>query len=180
MPIKRVPGPAQKTLRATINALDNHVGKTGWFKSARYQPEPGETHAPLVADVARLQEFGGRANNVTIPPRPTLRPTIASKSALWVKTFQKLTKDSLRGTLNPKLILQGVVDLAAANWRTAITRLRTPKLSEATIARRKEKYLSKSKTTSKTLKSGIDKPLVETGYMLATLSGEVTRGNTRR
>ena len=158
--IRRVPGPAQQGLLNTIRVLDTTVGKTGWFRSAKY---PGGTS---VAFVAAQNELGNPAKN--IPPRPFIRPTITKKRTEWLKIAQQLISESINGKRNPKTIFELVASKAAAHIRNAIAELKSPALAPATIAARL--YLRADTANV----GGLTKPLIDTKLMYNTLTYEVT------
>lgn len=185
MPIKRVDGPGKKYLINTARVVSEYVARVGWFEGKRY---PSSDGGELVAEVAAQNEFGNPAKR--IPPRPTMRPTIRKQKNNWIRLSKQLIQESLRGRLNPLMIYERLGLKAAADWRTSITRLLYPKLSDATILRRAERTAAYSRLKTKgsktqklaQLKSNptFTKPLVHTKLMLNSLNNEVTRDNTRR
>jgi hypothetical protein len=120
--------------------------RVGFFENAKY---PDGTP---VAMIAAIQDFG--APSVGIPPRPFFRNMIAAKSGEWpaaiAESLRQEDYDAARA-----LALAG--DAIAGQLRQSIIDTNTPPLAPATIRRK-----------------GFDKPLVETGHMLNSVSFEVS------
>jgi len=153
-------------LYAALNTVnDKRVGKVGWFEGSNYVDENGRTTP--VAEVAAQNEFGNPSLN--IPPRATLRPTIAKRRTYWQKVAAKATKDVLEGkapNFDHVLELMGLV--AASDFGDAINQLSEPALRPATIDARIRKQKK-----GRILFGGINKPLIESGIMLKTLTSIV-------
>lgn len=151
-----------EALRAGGLSNDRRVGKVGWFKDNRY-PETGTP----VAEIAAQNEFGNPAKY--IPPRPTLRPTISKKREYWKRVARKGAMDILKeGVTTPGHVLEVVGLTAADDFRGAINQLKAPALSPRTIDARIQK-----KKKGRILFAGVDKPLIESGIMLKTLTNVV-------
>lgn len=124
----------------------------GWFPSSTYPEEQG---GEKVAAVAFKQEFGDRI----IPARPFMRPTVAKQSKHWGVIVKSLIK--------PDAQAEDVMDLIGLRMqgdiRKTIAEITTPPLSEFTLERRRERG------------NNSEKPLNDTGYMIATLTS-VTQG----
>ncbi len=154
-----------KITRKTNDALEKAIKEinkrnlsVGWFESSKY-----EDGTP-VAQVASQNEFGSPANNR--PPRPFMRNAISENSTRWAKTSAKISKDILNGSnVLTSLNLLGVV--VEADIKKSITSITAPALALSTINARKNRSSNKKPATT------INKPLVDTGYMLATVTSEV-------
>lgn len=140
---------------------ENIVGKVGWFPSLKY-----ENGAP-VAGVAAIQEFGSAAKK--IPPRPFMRPTISQKSGTWRQTATKMAERMVAGKATYNDLLDVVGQQASANVRETIESIQSPALKESTIANR-----LRPKRDKKTIGLA-DKPLVDTGTMLNTITNTVEK-----
>lgn len=146
-------------LKQAIKDINKKEVQVGWFESSTYE------NGMKVAQVAYMDEFGRLSNNQ--PPRPFFRNAIKDNKLRWSQTIQKISKDILNGSnVLTSLNLLGVV--VESDVRKSITDLISPALSPVTIAIRKQK-LAKGRSVAST----IEKPLVDTGYMLATLTSEV-------
>lgn len=145
MTVRRVAGPGARITTA-LRELDDFVGKTGWFETARY-----EDGTP-VAYVASIQEFGSPEQG--IPPRPTMRPTAAAKEREWAELMASGARAVLRGDREPAQVLELVALRAAGDVQEAIRAVVSPPLKPSTIARK-----------------GFAKPLVDTGQMLQAVTG---------
>lgn len=182
--IQRVPG-LRDDIRIAVAALGEKTGAVGWFESSKY-----EDGAP-VAGVAAVQEYGSAKRG--IPPRPFFRPTAEQQAGAWKATAAQVSKGILQGHLKPDALMEALSLKAEADVRVAITKLLTPQLSLLTLqARKHKKEQDGSKGpvqpfTAKTLGklqrsrdegppdvSGVStKPLVDSGYLLATLTSKV-------
>lgn len=171
MKVIRKKGKGAYFLEKALKGLSNVDGKVGWFKSAKYED------GTAVALIAAIQEFGYPEKN--IPARPTLRPMIREKRELWRRVMRSEARKILKGEQTSKGAMEVLTLIAAGNWRQAITQLNSPALSPRTVAARKARYARKgvSKKAAKVLKKypvmGIDKPLVDQGYLLTTLTSVV-------
>lgn len=160
MKITRKPG-TSVALRQTVKTLDDAKARVGWFPAAKY-----ETGAP-VAGVAYVQEFGSPKKG--IPPRPFMRTTAAEKQQEWAKTAGDLTRAAGQGKIAPGNIMTALALAAEGHVRATITKIYDPALAPATIAARKRKLADGGVSA----KASIEKPLVASGIMLATLTSEV-------
>lgn len=181
MQVRHVPGPGLAALQTAIKGLTKAESRVGWFPSARY-----EDGTP-VAGVMMVQEFGSAKNG--IPPRPTMRPTVAAKQTAWASQAAGASKAVLNGSLPPHGAVAALAMMAEADVRRAIIDLKSPPLSILTLLARKNR-----KNTGRKIKgagelgaldkagradgppdvSGVStKPLNDTGLALATLTHEV-------
>ena len=141
-------GPGVAKVLAAIKGLDGMEGKTGWFETAHY---PDGTP---VAYVATIHEFG----TPRIPARPFMRPAVACHGGDWMEALASGTRASLNGGPAPEQVLELVTLQAAGNVAEEIQAVTAPPLSPVTIKRK-----------------GFDKPLVDTGQMLQSVTGKVER-----
>ena len=106
-----------------------------------------------MASIAFLQEFGSKI----IPARPFMRPTIAKQSKHWGVIVRQLVK--------PDAKAEDVIELVGLRMqgdiRQTITEIVNPPLAEFTREQRRARG------------NGSEKPLNDTGYMLATLTSMV-------
>lgn len=139
-------------IKATFNRVPEQfegiVAQIG-FPSGKNYPD-----GTPVAYVATIQEFGAPA--VNIPPRPFMRPTVRQQKDKWVKLVEKGIPHVVMGKLTAFQVLDGVGMQAAGDIQTTISSIYSPPNSPATIKRK-----------------GSAKPLVDTGYMLASVSNSV-------
>lgn len=156
-----------QNIENAIKALKNKSVNIGWFPSARY--EDGTS----VAYVAYIQEKGYEPKN--IPPRPFLRPTVIRCENKW----KRLARGYVKQIINGERTVDGALDLLGveieADVRRSIQLVREPVLKRRTI----EARIARSKNYKRATKSqalGLTKPLVDTGYMLATVSHEIVEG----
>lgn len=104
-----------------------------------------------VAEVAAINEFG--APEAGIPSRPFFSGMIAEKSPDWGDKFAKLLDLSDYDT---NRALKRMGDGIAGQLRQSIVDTKEPPNAPSTIA-----------------KKGFDKPLIDTGHMLASVDKEV-------
>ena len=140
-------GNLERHLAELEKSLTDKKAVVGWFPTAVYPS--GEP----VALVAAKNEFGDRIT----PPRPFIRPTISDKKNEWSEILGHLIKQGRTGEESLELValkMQGDIN-------SAIIEVTEPELAESTLATRKKRGNSS------------DKPLNDTGYMMATLIGVV-------
>jgi|SRR6188474_648746 len=159
MGVTRVVGEGMKQLDVMLAGLDDKVGKVGWFDGAKY--DTGET----IASVAATQELGNSAHY--IPPRPFMRPTIAERQNEWRGTAEKGAREIVKGKSTTATLAEKIGLKAAGDIREKIASIWTPKLSDFTIQERRDRKVGK-----KTIGS-LDKPLIDTGEMLNSLTNSV-------
>jgi len=143
-------------LRIAIKGLNGATGKVGWFESAKY---PDGTP---VAGVAAVQEFG----NVHTPPRLGMRQTQSDKQGTWKGIAKDAAKAVVTGELPPGALMEAVCLQTEGDLRATISKVLSPPLKRATIRARERRSASGEAST---------KPLVDTGYMLATLTSQTTK-----
>lgn len=139
-------------LRAAMRSLDGIEGRVGYFAKDRY---PDKDATP-VAYVAAVHEIGHAPAG--IPPRPTLAPTIGDNIGEYNRLFASGARSILAGKSEPIDVMEKVMLRAASDVSTAISRLTTPPLRPATIARK-----------------GHAKPLDDTGLMGQSVTGTAER-----
>ena len=141
-------GPGTAKVLATLKGFDGLEGKVGWFETAAY---PDGT---AVAYVPTIHEFG----TASIPARPFMRPAVADNGSQWLEQLADGARASLTGGQSPDAVLELVALGAAGNVAEKIAAVASPPLKPATIARK-----------------GSSKPLVDTGQMIASVTGKVER-----
>lgn len=140
-------------LERIAEELGKKTAKVGWFPTAVYS----ETGQPA-AYIATIHEFGDPGHN--IPARPFMRPTIAAKKGEWSGIVKGLFRQGMNSGEMPDVL--EVVGLAMeGDFRQAIADVMTPPLSQRTLAARRKRG------------NNSDKPLNDTGYMIATLTSIV-------
>lgn len=159
--VTRTPGPGAKALEAAVRGLKGATAKVGWFESAKYE------NGTPVALVAVVQEYGSVEYGSVekgIPPRLGMRGLQQEKKAEWARDVHVLAKAVVNGKLAPGAVMQGVAMKAEGDMRKHISEVLSPQLKPATIKARARRH-SKGKASTK--------PLVDTGYMLNTLTSQV-------
>lgn len=130
----------------------------GWFEESKYDDNT------KIADVAFYQEYGTSRN---IPQRPFMRPAEMKNEKTWKEIVKNGVKsiiknggdiDSVMGKLGLKV--QGDI-------QEAIIAVQSPALKESTIKARISRKSAKQRTAS------IEKPLIDTGTMLAAVQHKV-------
>lgn len=142
-------------LRRAIDDIQRKRVNVGWFETQRY-----EDGTP-VAYVATIQEFG----HGSIPPRPFMRPTIAEQRAAWRDTLARGSKRVLNGQMEIQQMLLAFGLSAAGDVAQTIKAVTAPPLAPATLKARQ----SKKKTPGVS-----NKPLVDTGQMLQSVTAQVS------
>lgn len=145
-------GPGARRLIVALKDIDGLEARTGWFETAK------DAQGVPVATKAAAHEFG----TARIPARPFMRPTVAAKERPWLDQLAQGSKAILRGEATAEGVLEGVALRAAGDIAKAITATNSPPLSPKTVKRK-----------------GFDKPLVETGQMLQSVTGVVERKGRR-
>lgn len=141
--------------------LDGKVGKVGWFEKSKYD----DKDATPVAMVAAQNEYGNP--NKHIPARPFMRPTIIEKENEWKAIANKGAKEIIKGNQTVDDVLELIGLKAAGDIKRTITKIYEPPLSPRTIAARV------SKRSNKTTMGLLTKPLIDTGYMINSLTNVV-------
>ena len=156
--------------------------QVGWFPQARYKGDDNKNSS--VAMVACTHEFGYGDGN--IPPRPFMRPAAQNNSEKWAEKF---TQDIKTGDL--KQALDNLGFMVEGDIRKSISEVWEPPLKRETIyARlRKHGWFNREKFSARQRKNhhkkldkmvgsqeGIAKPLIDTGYMIASVTHEVEHG----
>lgn len=161
MKVERKVTPEGKNFYKAIKDLDKNkkVGKVGWFKGAGY------ADGTQVAYVATIQEYGAPEKN--IPPRPTMRPTVAAKQNEWKTISKNLIKEMLNTGGSIEKVLDAVGQRASKDIAEAITLLQSPPLKQSTIDARL------SQKADKTTLGLLSKPLIDSKILLNSLTSVV-------
>lgn len=160
--MKRENGPGMIGLKNIMKEAGILEGKVGWDKSAVY---PAEDGGLPVAQVAATQEYGDPTK--FIPSRSFMRSTIAEKKTEWSSKMAKLAKLVIQGKDTVKGVFTKIVLTAEGDFVKKISTLQNPPLAQSTIDARLRKR------RNKTVIGNLTKPLVDSGYMLATLDSTV-------
>ena len=171
-------------LTEAMRDIKDKVVNVGWFDTAVYP------NGQQVAYVAAIQEFGAPEQN--IPARPFILPTYNAEKDGWRDLLQEGAHSILEGMSSAKDVLVKVGGLAATEIAVAITGVVDPELAPSTIQARLERAgINQTATDTNvtrtfnaqgeideyqidgTSRGLIGKPLIDTGYMLATLSFDV-------
>ena len=88
--VVRTPGKGAEQLRIALDNMQDKVGRVGYFENSKY--EDGTS----VAYVATIQEYGSPAQG--IPPRPTMRPTVANNWQSWKAISAQAAKSIIRAS----------------------------------------------------------------------------------
>lgn len=153
--------------------------KVGWMESAVY---PDGTP---VAYVAAIQEYGAPSQG--IPSRSFMRTTEAAELANWQQLMGEGAAACLSGTHSARAVLEAVSNQAKGDIQKTISELTQPKLSPVTVLLRKWRREGRTITGATVGEAaralagpnppdtgGVsDKPLNDSGYMLATITNEV-------
>ena len=177
--VKRSNPKAFEKLNFRIKELAGIETKVGWFETAKY---PDGTS---VAYVAAIQELGANTGHGVIPPRPFMRPTVAEEKKAWVKLVGDGAKEAIKGDVTMFTVMDALGQKAEADIAATITHITAPPLSPVTIELRAMKKANPNLVitlhtvgiaAAKVNQPGYqkptvsDKPLNDTGVMLATLT----------
>lgn len=141
--------------------FDGTTAQAGWFESSKY-PDGQQ-----VAYIAAIHEFG--APEVNIPARPFIRPAIEKNKKAWGDVVKNGVKKFIRGQETSTGIFEDVGLLMAADISASINSVVSPPLKHSTILARSRRYADKKVTKS------LEKPLNDTGLMLASLTNVVNK-----
>lgn len=178
------------SLDTLINALDNadnRAVQSGWFESARYQDD-----GTPVAAIAAQNEYGNP--KLSIPPRPFIRPTIEGQSANWSTIVEQGIKKAIENGTGIDRVLNTLGLKVSADIKNSIVSGDFKALSPVTIALRKIRNDGQMVIGGKLVgavagaiaqgKTGLGElgdqsfgnkdPLRETGYLISTITYEVT------
>ena len=146
-------------LKKSIAQANTTNTKVGFFSSATYE------NGDKVAEVAAQNEFGNMGKN--IPPRPFMRP--ARDNNQWGQVFADASKNAIRKGQSIKTAFKVIGLQAEGDIKKAISEVTRPALKQATVEAR-----LRGKKQGKSVSLTIAKPLVHTGYMLASVTHEVS------
>lgn len=179
----RVPGGASGALAKALKDLDKANVKVGWFESSKY----ADANQTPVAYVAAINELGPHK-------RPFMQPTADAKDAEWSALMLQLSRQVVKGRMSVIDALTAVGLAVGADIQQTIATINDPPLSLVTLVARKYKaegravtgatiggiveYINRvGEAEARSYVAGIsDKPLNDSGYMLATTSFSVNDG----
>lgn len=149
----------KKVFEQALSQLKRTELQVGFFPSAQYDD------GTKVAYVAAVHEFGAGH----VPPRPFFRPTIAERKPVWDRFIAASIKKVLAGELSAAKMLDELGLAVAGDVKKTISKIKTPPLSDKTVAAKRRKYA----------KTGVGagyltKPLIETKLMINSVTHEVT------
>jgi hypothetical protein len=141
--------------------LDKLKAFAGWLESAMYDD------GTPVAGVAAVHEYGSPSRN--IPPRPFLRTATEEQKQEWIRLLKQGAKAVLNGKLSANDVMEQLGLKVAADIKNSIKSVTSPTLKISTIRNKQRKMANGSKVGK------LDKPLEETGLMIATVTHEVRK-----
>lgn len=157
--VRKTNAKAWENLSDAIKAFKGAELKVGWFSTNRY-----ETGVP-VAYVAIVHEFGSL--EAGIPPRPHMRPTVEREEENWRRFIAQEAPKILKGTQTVDGLFETLGLNISGEIAASIAAVTAPPLLEATI-------LAKARKMAKSgLVGALDKPLVETGLMMESVTHTV-------
>lgn len=162
-----------KELEQRVAQIDGAQSRVGWFETARY-PD-----GMPVAYAASIQEFGYKK----IPPRLGMRATAIERQQAWANTAGQAAQRVIEGKMTAYDAFDLIGLQAEGDFAAHIESVTQPPLSPITLGARKYRREGKKVTgatigeIARLLKekkldiSGVpDKPLDDTGLMIATLT----------
>lgn len=168
-------------LKKTLADADKKTAQIGWFPSAAYDD------GTPVASVAAMQELGTK----TAPPRPYFRPTISEKKEDWAALVDSGLNAMVNGKATIDQVLNGLSLAVVGDVKESISGPHLA-LSPVTLALRRLRNegatvgaglvgavagaIARGETGAGQLGQpyGNATPLNDTGYMIATLTHEVS------
>ena len=129
--------------------LESKTADVGWFPSSNYLDDDTGKITP-VAEVAMKNEFGFGI----IPARPFMRPTIAAEKVTWGLIAKSLINEDAQAND----VLEAVGLRMGGDIFEKIASITSPPLAPMTLELRRERG------------NNSNKPLNDTGYMMATLA----------
>lgn len=171
----------KKTLEKLPKEFEGMVAQVGFPSGISYE------EGTPVAYVAAIQEFG--APEVSIPPRPFIRPTINSKKDEWIQTIEKGIPKVIKEEITAFDVLDLVGMQASADIQEAIANVYSPPLRPITVLLRKWKKEGKKITGATVGEAAIaiangedigsdNKPLNATGLMIASVQNAVNKAGS--
>lgn len=159
-------GNIKERLKVLLENAKKMSVEVGWVEHKQY-----EGSSMTTAQAAYINELGSPAHN--IPPRPFMRPTFYKQKNLWTMIVKNEAKKMVNGKSTVSRTLEIVGLKAAGDIRETITEIWSPSLSIKTIHARLARRANKSKV------GNLTKPLVDTGYMLNSLTSRVVNGDVK-
>lgn len=164
--------------KSVHDALDNLIadgdliGKIGWTADAVHvNPRTGVKQP--VATTAALNEDGYvniyKGKIVAVPARPMFGITIRREAPNWIQTMTRGAQLTLDGVIDWNEALEAVTKEAVVDVRDTVRNRVPPPLSPITLRLRAENSVLRGGPLS----TGTT-PLHDTGYMMDTLTNEVT------
>lgn len=157
MQIRSVRNPIYARIELAMKELQGVQGKVGWYKKIKH-PDSNLT----VAHIAAIQELGYAKKQ--IPPRPFIMPTVHENQYSWKEIAYHGSKEIIKGNATAASVMGLIGEKASGQIKQKIASIYTPPLRPSTIKRRQLRYKD-TKTVG-----NLYKPLVDTGYMVNSLS----------
>lgn len=129
----------------------------GWYDNTKYDDNT------LVGEIAELQEYG----TSRFPPRPFMRPSRLKNEVKWRGIIEQGVKNCLNNGTPLKQAFGQVALVAQGDIAQEISEVWTPPLKWSTIRARMNR-----KSGKKTI-GALNKPLIDTGTMIGTISMKV-------
>lgn len=173
MPLVKGGGNERARFFEAMKGLQGAELQVGFFPQDKYPVEAknpgsrGGSGEPVpVALVAATHELGSPQKG--IPPRPFFRPAIVQNRATWSAFLAKSARDILAGDTTATAALERLGLAVAGDVKKAISQVTTPELADKTVEAKRRKLANGSGTTN------VDKPLIDTGLMINSVTHEVT------
>lgn len=169
-------------LRQTLEGLDRAQCRVGFFGSSKY------ADGTPVAYVAAIQEFGSPSTGT--PPRPYMRPTVASRRTAWIEVVRRASRDAIVNTQDGGQVLEILGQVASGDVAKSIKNLTAPALSPVTVLLRQWRRggvevtrstvalaarLIAQGAASPAMGGTFAKPLVDSGILFNAVSYEVDK-----
>lgn len=163
--VVRKTGPGERKLLAMLAKLGAVHARVGFMENAKY-PDKNGTPA---AYVAVIHENG--VEELNIPPRPFMGPTAEKKADEWAELARQGAEALAKGGGSVRAIMEIIAGAAENDVKETLESIQSPELhADTVIARVKKKEHDKGHVESFT------KPLIESGYLISSVTHEVTEG----
>lgn len=178
--MRRVPGNASGAFQKAMKDLKNANVRVGWFESSKY---PDKNSTP-VAYVAAINEYGPHK-------RPFMQTAADKFDKEWAASMLQLSKRIVNGKMTAEEALELMGMKVGGDIQYQIKQVMAPPLSLITLMARAAKRDGKTVTGATigefaaeikakgdtAIRAGLgdvsEKPLNDTGYMLATVACSV-------
>lgn len=165
---RREDGPGKKQLELLVKGIQGKVAKVGWLHREQY------IKGIPVAYVAAIQEYGCPEKN--IPARPYFRTTILEHEKEWKSLMRKGALAIMQGSETDYSVMEKIGLKVAGDVRKTISNIWSPALAKSTVLARLRRNSATSRIKGRVSEEqlgNLTKPLVDSGFMLATLTNVV-------